>query len=165
LPYLTGKKVLEVSFGTGHLLCKYADKFEVYGIDLNKNMLSIAQKKLSQNGLKANLQIGNVESLPYENEYFDTVINTMAFSGYPDGHKALSEMLRVLKPQGRLIIIDINYPINYNFLGLILTKFWKNSGDIIRNMKKLFANLNINFSDQEIGGFGSVHLYLCTKKQ
>lgn len=87
----------------------------------------------------------------------------MAFSGYRDGHRSLSEMLRVLKPQGRLIIIDINYPENYNFLGSVLTEFWKANGDIIRNMKKLFENFNINFTDREIGGFGSVHLYLCTK--
>lgn len=163
LLYTSGKKVLEVSFGTGHLLSQYADKYEVFGIDLNEKMLSITQRKLTKKGLKANLQLGNVESLPYANDCFDTVINTMAFSGYPDGHKALSEMLRVLKPQGQLIIIDINYPSNHNFLGSILTEFWKFSGDIIRDMKRLFSSFNIKYSDREIGGFGSVHLYLCKK--
>lgn len=74
-------------------------------------------------------------------------------------------MLRVLKPQGRLIIIDMNYPKNRNFLGSMLTEFWKASGDIIRNMKSLFNSFNIGFSEQEIGGFGSVHLYLCTKNK
>ncbi len=163
LPYISGPKVLEVSFGTGHLLCQYADKFDVYGVDLNKKMLSLAENQLRKKGLKATLQLGNVESLPYKDNYFDTVVNTMAFSGYPDGELALSEMLRVLKPQGQLILIDINYPKNHNLLGSTLIEFWKYSGDLIRNMEKLFKKFNVKYNEQELGGFGSVHLYLCTK--
>jgi ubiquinone/menaquinone biosynthesis C-methylase UbiE len=51
LPHISGKKVLEISLGTGDLLYRYANKFEVFGIDLNKKMLSIAQEKLDKNGL------------------------------------------------------------------------------------------------------------------
>ncbi len=162
LPYISGPKVLEVSFGTGHLLCQYAHKFDVYGVDLNKKMLSLAENQLRKKGLKANLRNANVESLPYEDNYFDTVVNTMAFSGYPDGELALSEMLRVLKPQGQLILIDINYPKNHNLLGSTLIEFWKYSGDLVRNMDKLFKKFNVQYNEQELGGFGSVHLYLCT---
>ena len=163
LPYISGPKVLEVSFGTGHLLCQYADKFDVYGVDLNKKMLSLAENQLRKKGLKATLQLGNVESLPYKDNYFDTVVNTMAFSGYPDGELALSEMLRVLKPQGLLILIDINYPKNHNLLGSTLIEFWKYSGDLVRNMDQLLKKFKVKYNEEELGGFGSVHLYLCTK--
>jgi SAM-dependent methyltransferase len=92
-----------------------------------------------------------------------TVLNTMAFTGYPDGRKALSELVRVLRPGGRLVIIDVNYPSDGNRLGTILVESWKRSGDLIRDMHALFAEFDIDATDQEIGGFGSVHLYLATK--
>lgn len=126
-------------------------------------MLSLAENQLRKKGLKATLQLGNVESLPYKDNYFDTVVNTMAFSGYPDGELALSEMLRVLKPQGQLILIDINYPKNHNLLGSTLIEFWKYSGDLVRNMDQLLKKFKVKYNEEELGGFGSVHLYLCTK--
>ena len=63
----------------------------------------------------------------------------MAFSGYPDGHKALSELARVLRPNGRLVIIDVNYPADANRLGTALVELWKRSGDLIRDMHALFT--------------------------
>jgi ubiquinone/menaquinone biosynthesis C-methylase UbiE len=102
--------------------------------------------------------------LPYASHSFDTIVNTMAFSGYPDGVAALTEMERVLKPGGRLVMIDVGYPKDRNRLGMALIKFWKTSGDIIRDMGVLFKDLGWKFQDEEIGGFGSVHLYVVEKK-
>lgn len=53
IPYITGNKVLEVSFGTGHLLSQYAHKFEVFGVDLNRKMVSIAQQTLKKKWIKS----------------------------------------------------------------------------------------------------------------
>lgn len=165
IPHIKGPRVLEVSFGTGYLLTQYADRFDTHGIDYNREMVSITKKNLLKKGIAADIQEGNVESIPYENEFFDTLINTMAFSGYPDGRKAMSEMHRVLKKRGRLILIDIEYPKNRNRIGMICTKFWSLSGDIIRDMDKIFNNFNFNYEDIEIGGFGSVHLFLAKKRE
>ena len=87
----------------------------------------------------------------------DCVLNTMAFSGYPDGRKALRELLRVLKPAGRLVLIDINYPADGNRLGTWLTECWRYAGDLIRDMSGLFREFSLEHTDQEIGGWGSVH--------
>jgi len=135
----------------------------IFGIDYNSKMVEIAKNNLIKKGISAQVIQGNVESLPYENDSFDTVLNTMAFTGYPDSRKAMAELIRVLKPNGKLIIVDINYPKNMNILGLWLTKFWIILGDVIRDMDKIFNDFNLDYTDKEIGGFGSVHLYIAKK--
>jgi len=163
IPHIQGKRVLEVSFGTGLLLTQYAAKYETFGIDYNSKMVAISKKNLEKKGIPAQLIQGNVESLPYDNDSFDTVLNTMAFTSYPNSEKAMSELIRVLKPNGKLIIVDINYPNDMNFLGMWLTKFWVILGDVIRDMDKIFNSFNLDYTDKEIGGFGSVHLYIAQK--
>ena len=155
---------MEVSFGTGYLLTRIANQFETYGVNLNERMITIARKNLSKRGLSAELYQANVESLPFENKTFDTIVNTMAFSGYPYANKAMSEICRVLKTRGRLIIIDINYPQNGNRVGKKLINLWILSGDLVRDMKILFEKFNFDFTDEEIGGFGSIHKYVAIKK-
>jgi ubiquinone/menaquinone biosynthesis C-methylase UbiE len=164
LPNIEGPRVLEVSFGTGYLLTKYADRYETHGIDYNENMVATARKNLARKGITSDLCQGKVESLPYEDNSFDTVINTMAFTGYPDAQKALSELHRVLKRGGKLVMVDIAYPKNGNWLGVQATKCWIAFGDLVRNMDKLFQAFNFETTEKEIGGFGSVHLYIAKKR-
>ena len=164
LPYIQGPRVLEVSFGTGYLLTQFAGRFQAFGIDYNAAMAQTADRNLQHRSLTAALQRADVYHLPYADDSFDTIVNTMAFSGYPDGEAALTEMGRVLKPGGKLVMIDIDYPRNRNGLGMALTRFWMASGDIIRDMGGLFDRLGWEFQEEEIGGFGSVHLYLAEKK-
>jgi ubiquinone/menaquinone biosynthesis C-methylase UbiE len=163
LPYIRGNRVIEVSFGTGYLMTKFSGDFETYGIDYNLRMIEVARQNLKNKGMSANLQQGDVEHLPYNDSSFDTIVNTMSFTGYPDSVCAIMEMNRVLRPGGRLILIDINYPSNGNRIGVLLTRFWQISGDIIRDMGQVFEEGGFAYEDQEIGGFGSVHLYLCEK--
>ena len=163
LPHIQGPRVLEVSFGTGYLLTHYAGKFKCYGLDYNRRMACTARQNLENKGLTAQLQVGDVEALPYPGEIFDSLVNTMAFTGYPDGKIAMSELWRVIKPGGRLILIDINYPTNHNRLGTTITRIFASLGDIIRDMDPIFKTFNIAVEDHEIGGFGSVHLYVAEK--
>ncbi len=164
LPYIRGPRILEASFGTGYLLTHFAGRFQTFGIDYNAAMTRTAKRNLRKMGLSAELQQANVSHLPYASHSFDTLVNTMAFSGYPDGKAALTEMGRVLKPGGKLVMIDIDYPKDNNRLGMAMTKFWMASGDIIRDMGDLFEDLGWEFQEEEIGGFGSVHLYVVEKR-
>jgi SAM-dependent methyltransferase len=120
----------------------------------------VAGANLRRAGLHANLRQGDVEALPYEDATFDTVLCTMAFTGYPDGRAALAEMLRVLRPDGRIVLIDVNYPADGNRLGTWMVKGFKAAGDLIRDMDALFRGFDLTFSDAEIGGRGSIHLYV-----
>ncbi len=164
LPHIRGPKVLEVSFGTGYLLAQYADRFETHGIDYNQKMVSVASDNLKKKGISAELQQGNVESLPYADETFDCIVNTMAFTAYPDGRKAMSEFRRVLKKGGRLVLIDVDYPADRNWLGMRMIRFWVALGDILRDMGAMFRQFDFEYTDREIGGFGSVHLHVAEKK-
>lgn len=163
LPHVEGPRVLEVSPGTGWLLTKYAGDVEAHAIDLNRDLVEVARRNLLRAGLTAEVQVADVAEIPYPEASFDTVLSTMAFSGYPDGRRALSEIVRVLRPGGRMVIIDVNYPGDGNRLGCALVGLWKRSGDLIRDIVSLLAEFALDATDREIGGFGSVHLYLATK--
>ena len=87
----------------------------------------------------------------------------MAFSGYPNGQKAMGEFYRVLKPGGQLLIVDFDYPANRNRFGYCLTKLMEKGGDTIRHLPDLLAQFGFEFTETEVGGFGSVHLYVARK--
>lgn len=164
IPYIEGDRVLEASFGTGYLLMQYASNYETYGIDFNNDMVEVAQRNLSRKGINATLRCANVEKLPFPENYFDTIVNTMAFTGYPNGKQAMSEFYRVLKEGGRLLIIDFDYPENRNRLGYWLTKMMESAGDTIRDISKILQEFPFEYTEEEIGGFGSVHLYVARKR-
>lgn len=126
-------------------------------------MITLAHVNLARAGVVAHLCRGTVEALPYADASFDSVLNTMAFSGYPDGRKALVEMTRVLKPGGALILLDINFPKDGNRLGTWLALLWKSAGDLIRDVDALFREFGLHCGDSEVGGWGSVHPYVATK--
>jgi len=165
LPYVVGPRVLEVSFGTGWLLARYADRVEAHGVDLNRRMVATAGDELRRTHRTAALAQANVEALPYADGCFDSLVNTRAFSGYPDGRRALAEMTRVLRPGGRLVLIDIGYPQDGNRLGTRIAELWKRSGDLLRDMGQLFSEARLDFTEAEIGGFGSVHLWCATRPE
>ena len=164
IPYIEGNCVLEASFGTGYLLMQYANDYETYGIDFNNNLVKVAQRNLSRKGVKASLQRANVEALPFPENYFDTIVNTMAFTGYPNGKQAMSEFYRVLKEGGKLLIVDFDYPSNRNRFGYWLTKSMESAGDTIRDISKIVQAFPFAYTEEEIGGFGSVHLYIARKR-
>lgn len=103
---------------------------------------------------------GDIHNLPFPNESFDCVLNTMAFSGYPYGARALPEIRRVLKPAGRLVLMDVAYPAEDRLVGAFLANLWKLSGDLIRDFPSLLEALDFEFTEEEIRGLGSIHLYL-----
>ena len=164
LPYIRGPQVLEVSCGTGYLLTKYAGEVDASAVNLNAKMVEMTNENLRKSQLSADVQQADVEALPYIDESFDTVLNTMAFSGYPNGQAALAEMTRVLKPGGRLVLIDVGYPADDNKLGTLLAELWRRSGDLIRDMDALFREAGLDYRKESIGGSGSVHLYVGTKR-
>ncbi len=164
LPAIQGPRVLEVSCGTGWLLTQYAGQYRTDAVDLNPALIAVARRNLVRAGVRADLRQGTVEALPYPEATFDTVVNTMAFTGYPDAAAAASELARVLKPGGRLVLIDINYPGDRNRLGTALVeRLWKPLGDLIRDVPALLSDAGLDVRDDEIGGWGSVHRYLATK--
>jgi ubiquinone/menaquinone biosynthesis C-methylase UbiE len=165
IPHIKGDKILEVSFGNGYLMKQYAsDKYDIYGIDYNEKMIEIASNKMAKTTITAHLSQANVENLPFPDNTFDTVINTMAFTGYPNGDKAMSELKRVLKKEGSLLLVDFDYPDNNNLFGYLIVRLWEKCGDIIKDISSLLLQHDFEYKDISVGGFGSVHLFIARKR-
>lgn len=164
VPAMRGPRVLEISFGTGWLMTRYASRFETYGVDLNWSMIRTTTKNLELAGLAVPLQQARVEALPYRAESFDTVVNTMAFSGYPRADQAMSEIRRVLRPGGRLVLVDMNLPEHENWISRLWLRLFLASGDLLRDMGTIFSHHGFTFTDEAIGLSGSLHLYVAEKR-
>ncbi len=109
--------------------------------------------------------MGDAGAIPVAPETYDAVFDFGIIHHVPDWRRTLVEIHRVLKPNGRLVLVDIDYPHNKNWLGTQTTRLWASLGDIIRDMDALFKQTGFQFTDDEVGGFGSIHLYIATKKR
>ena len=105
--YHRNEKVLEIGVGIGTDLISYAKNgAKVSGIDLSQEAINLTTKHFQTLGLKAdNLLIADAENLPFEENYFDLVYSFGVLHHTPDTYKAVSEILRVLKPQGKFIVM------------------------------------------------------------
>src|SRR5260370_14819333 len=113
----TTDSVLEVGFGAGQgikLAAEKASDGRVMGIDLSEVMVRVATRRNAQ-AVKAGrvaLSQGNITALPFEDQYFDKVMTIHTFYFWSEPARALSELYRVLKPGGRLIIMLSTGKIN-----------------------------------------------------
>jgi len=98
--------VLEVAIGTGLNLPYYPAGITLTGIDLSPAMLAIALDRARTLGLAANLREASADALPFAGASFDTVICTVSLCNIPDDRTAIAEMFRVLRPGGRLVLLD-----------------------------------------------------------
>lgn len=99
-------EVLEVAVGTGLNLPFYPDGTTLTGIDLSEGMLDLARARADELGRTVTLRTGNAHDLPFAEDAFDTVVCTFGLCAIPDVDAAIGEMVRVLRPGGRLILAD-----------------------------------------------------------
>lgn len=98
--------VLEVAVGTGRNLEHYPSEVRVVGIDLSPEMLQRARARAQTLGLEAALQQGDAHRLCFDDETFDTVLCTFSLCSIPEPRLAVREMTRVLRPGGRLVLVE-----------------------------------------------------------
>ena len=98
--------VLEVAVGTGLNLDKYPTDVRLTGIDLSEQMLDIARDRARELGCTVELRQGDAHALPFDDASFDTVVCTFGLCAIPDIDAALDEMTRVVRPGGKLILVD-----------------------------------------------------------
>jgi ubiquinone/menaquinone biosynthesis C-methylase UbiE len=99
-------EVLEVAVGTGLNLADYPSDVRLTGIDLSEQMLAIATTRAAELGRDVDLRQGDAHRLPFGDASFDTVVCTFGLCAIPDMDAALDEMTRVLRPGGKLILVD-----------------------------------------------------------
>ena len=98
--------MLEVAVGTALNLDKYPHDVKLTGIDLSEEMLAVARGRTRELGRSVQLQQGDAHALPFADNAFDTVVCTFGLCAIPDLDAALNEMARVLRPGGKLILVD-----------------------------------------------------------
>ncbi|MGH3519479.1 MAG: class I SAM-dependent methyltransferase [Haloechinothrix sp.] len=99
-------EVLEVAIGTGLNLAVYPESVTLTGLDLSEEMLNVARRRADDLDRDVDLKQGNADALPFGDATFDTVVCTLGLCAIPDMDTAIDEMRRVLRPGGRLILVD-----------------------------------------------------------
>jgi ubiquinone/menaquinone biosynthesis C-methylase UbiE/uncharacterized protein YbaR (Trm112 family) len=106
-------RVIDVSIGTGTnfvaLYNQFRDqmgRFNLHGMDLSTGMLRVASAKFSKNNLPVSLTHGSVFNIPYKKNFFDIVLHSGGINTFSDISGALSEMLRIAKVGGTIIVVD-----------------------------------------------------------
>ena len=100
-------RVLEVAVGTGkNLPCYPPQVEEIVGIDLSPAMLAEARRRATDLGMEVELREADAEALPFPDASFDTVASSLSTCTFPDPVRALSEMRRVCKPDGQILLLE-----------------------------------------------------------
>ncbi|MBS0351368.1 MAG: bifunctional demethylmenaquinone methyltransferase/2-methoxy-6-polyprenyl-1,4-benzoquinol methylase UbiE [Proteobacteria bacterium] len=112
-----GQVVLDLAGGSGDLTSKVSpivgDRGQVYLADINEQMLKVGRARLLDQGLFHNISVvqADAETLPFADNFFDRIIIAFGLRNVTHQPKAMQSMCRVLKPGGRLIVLEFSQPI------------------------------------------------------
>ena len=116
---LNPTSILDIATGTGDLAILFGETTatEIIGLDISQGMLDIGKKKISDKNLDSKIQmvLGDGEKIPYADNYFDVITVAYGVRNFENLEKGLSEILRVLKPNGTFIILETAVPIKFPF--------------------------------------------------
>ena len=117
LPGGSNLKLLDLATGTGDVLLPLIKSPAIatgQGIYISQNMLKIAQRKITAAGLESQVTVseGDAARIPFENEQFDVVTISFGIRNTESPQKVLSEIFRVLKKNGRALILEFSMPAN-----------------------------------------------------
>jgi demethylmenaquinone methyltransferase/2-methoxy-6-polyprenyl-1,4-benzoquinol methylase len=108
------KVMLDIATGTGDFALEALalNPEKVIGIDISEGMLAVGKEKMKQRKVDniITLQLGDSENLPFENDYFDAYTAGFGVRNFENLEKGLAEMLRVLKPNGKAVILEFSKP-------------------------------------------------------
>ena len=111
-----GHNVLDLAGGTGDLAAKFSrivgENGQVVLADINQAMLKVGRNKLRDKGIVGNIEYvqANAEALPFPDNTFDVITIAFGLRNVTDKDKALASMYRVLKPGGRLLVLEFSKP-------------------------------------------------------
>lgn len=113
------KTVLDIATGTGDLaiLMFKTNAEKIIGLDLSAGMLEVGKEKVKALGLEHTIEMiqGDSENLPFENDRFDAITVGFGIRNFEDLEKGLSEIHRVLKPNGIFVILETSVPTKFPF--------------------------------------------------
>lgn len=141
LSEVTGE-ILEIGFGTGMNLPYYPENVRrITGVDVNIHIHSKAEKRLQSSHIKVDYYPISAEYLPFPDHAFDTVVSTFTLCSINDIHRALSEIARVLKPNGRFFFAEHGLSPDYK------VQKWQHRLNQINKALSCGCNLNRNIKE------------------
>ena len=114
--------ILEVGVGTGSSFKDYPPSKQIIAIDASKGMLLLAHKKRGSYDGNIELQVEDVQNLPFKDETFDIIFTSLVFCSVRNSFRGLREMHRVLKKDGHLLMIE-HVKSENRLVGYMMDKF------------------------------------------
>lgn len=99
-------ETLEIGIGQGRTLPFYPRDVHLTGIELSGIALAAARRRADALGMHSTLRLGDASALPYPDCHFDTVVFCFVLCTVPDDRRAVAEAVRVLRPGGRLLLLE-----------------------------------------------------------
>ena len=99
-------RVLEVGVGTGKNMPYYPADAQVTAVDLSDRMLAQARRRAARGGVNVELHEMDAQDLRFEDGAFDTAVATFVFCSVPDPVRGLRELSRVVRPEGRIVLLE-----------------------------------------------------------
>ena len=139
------KTILDIATGTGDLaiLMTKTNAYKIIGFDISDGMLEVGRQKINAQNLQSRIEmvLGDSEKMPYDNNTFDAITVAFGVRNFENLEIGLSEILRVLKPNGLFVILETSVPEKfpykqgYNFY----------SKNILPIIGKLFSKDNVAY--------------------
>jgi len=107
--------ILDIATGTGDLAINLVktNAEKIIGLDISEGMLNVGRKKISKKNLDQTItmMLGDSENLPFDDDTFDAITVAFGIRNFENLEKGLSEILRVLKPNGIFVILETSVPV------------------------------------------------------
>ncbi len=149
------KRVLDVATGTGDMAMEIASQrswAEVVGADFVEKMMRVAEVKTAEKGLakRINFVAGDATRLPFGDNQFDGATIAFGLRNIPDRLAAIKEIARVIKPEGKLIVLEMTFPENLKlrrFFSWYLNRMIPILGGVISGNPKAYRYLPDSIQD------------------
>jgi demethylmenaquinone methyltransferase/2-methoxy-6-polyprenyl-1,4-benzoquinol methylase len=113
------KQILDIATGTGDLAIMMAElnPDRIVGLDISSGMLAVGKQKITQAKLsnKIEMIVGDSEEMPFKDNTFDAITVSFGVRNFANLHKGITEIARVLKPTGVLVILETSNPTKFPF--------------------------------------------------
>jgi demethylmenaquinone methyltransferase/2-methoxy-6-polyprenyl-1,4-benzoquinol methylase len=146
------KTVLDVATGTGDvaiLIAKTLKTEKVTGIDISEGMLALGRRKIAKQMLNNRIELlqGDSETINFSNDSFDAITVAFGVRNFENLRQGLKEMLRVLKPGGKLVVLEFSrpsQPIFRGFYSFYMKYIASGIGQVISKNRDAYQYLNVS---------------------